>query len=99
MCDQIPIQVCRQLTPEELMSLELLQCERRNVEPNSTLLTFLLDTVKGNHPFATKDERIVIGMELLRIGWEIEEDYHPDAPKLTSKDIIWLGYGCSHAAA
>ena len=99
MCDQIPIGICRQLSPEELMSLELFQCKRNNADPHSTLLAFLLDTVNGNHPFATDDDRITIAMELLRIGWEIEQDYHPDAPKLTSKDIIWLGYGCSHAAA
>ena len=99
MCDQIPVKVCRQLSPGELMALELLQCERRNVDPRSTLLDFLIDAFNGNHPFATDDERITIGMELLRIVREDDDLCYPQVPKLTSKDLIRLGYGCAHNAA
>ena len=99
MCDQIPVDVCKQLSPDELMSMELLQCQRREVDAHSTLLEFLLDTFHGNHPFATIDDRLTIGMALLRIVWEIDDDFAADIPKLTSKDVIRLGYGCAHVAA
>ena len=98
MCDQIPVQVCNQLTPAELMSLEILQCERRNVDAHSSVLAFLMDTFYGSHPSATDDDRIIIGMELLRISWGIP-NLIPSIPKITSQDLIRLGYGCSHAAA
>ena len=99
MCDQMPIQACGSLAPEELMSLELLQCNLRKVDAHSTVLDFLLDTFHGNHPYATDDDRIVIGMNLLRMAWEVDESYCPEIRKLTSEDLLRLGYGCAHHAA
>ena len=98
MCDQIPVEVCNRLTPEELMSLELLQCQRRNVEENSTVLTFLVDTMKGENPAATINDRIIVALELSRLIRCADDYSTPDIPKFSSKDLLRLGYGCAHAA-
>ena len=98
MCDQIPVELCKQLTLEQLMSLELLQCQRRNFEERSTVLTFLNDTMKGNNPIAKPGDRMKAAKELMRLGLGSPPGSDPRKPKFTSKDLLRLGYGCDHAA-
>ena len=98
MCDQLPIELCEQLTPEELMSLEFLRCERDNVAARSTVATFLKDTMNGNIPAAKPGDRLKAAQELMRLGYGLHPDDNPRKPKITSKDLIRLGYGCTHSA-
>ena len=99
MCDQIPIEICNRLTPEELMSLEVLRCMRRNVETDSTVVRFLVDTMNGDRPAATSEDILKAALELSRIIRGADDYSTPEIPKITSQDLIRLGYGCSHAAA
>ena len=80
------------------MSLEILQCQRRNVDAHSTVATFLNDTMKGNIPAAKPADRMKAAQELMRLGYGSHPDDDPRKPKITSKDLIRLGYGCTHAA-
>ena len=81
------------------MSLEILQCQRNNVDAHSTVATFLVDTMKGNIPAAKFDDRMKAAQELMRLGYGSHPDDDPSIPKITSQDLIRLGYGCTHAAA
>ena len=98
MCDQIPVELCKQLTLEQLMSLELLQCERNQVEERSTVATFLNDTMNGDNPIAKPGDRMKAAKELMRLGFGSPPGSDPLKPKFTSKDLLRLGYGCNHAA-
>ena len=96
MCDQITVQVCEQLTLDELIALESLQL-KRGIIKRSTLAAFLKDTMDGNNPRAKTNDKIKALCALMRYG-------HGAFPmplgtrKLTLKDLLRLGYGCSHRA-
>ena len=100
MCDQIPVKVCEQLTLDELIALETLHIERSNVKKPFTIAVFLkgiLDdkTRRG----VTPNDRVQVLCEMMRrtIGTS-PHGLPPGVRRLTSKDLLRLGYGCRHDA-
>ena len=96
MCDQLTVQVCEQLTLDELMALENLQL-KRGIINRPTIAAFLKDTMDGNNPSAKAADKIKALCALMRYGHG-EFSMPIGTRKLTSKDLLRLGYGCSHRA-
>ena len=96
MCDQLTVQVCEHLTLDELIALESLQL-KRGIIKRSTIAAFLKDTMDGNNPRAKAADKIKALCALMRCGYG-EFPMPIGTRKLTSKDLLRLGYGCSHPA-
>lgn len=99
MCDQIPVELCKQLTLDELIALETLRIER-GAAKRSTIAAFLADILENKRDSVKPNDYIKVLSERLRRGYgESPHNLPPGVHRLASKDLIRLGYGCDHAAA
>ena len=99
MCDQIPVELCKRLTLDELTALETLLIERGDAK-RSTISEFLMDILENKRHCTKANDYIKIIIEAMRRDYgEPLYNLPPGVRKLTSKDLIRLGYGCDHVAA
>ena len=99
MCDQLPVELCKRLTLDELISLETLLIERGDAK-RFTISAFLADILRNKRHSVKPNDYIKVLSERLRRGYgESPHNLPLGVRRLTSKDLIRLGYGCDHAAA
>lgn len=99
MCDQIPVELCKRLTLNELIALETLLIERGDAK-RSTISDFLMDILENKRHCTKANDYIKILIEAMRLDYgEPLYNLPRGVRRLASKDLIRLGYGCDHAAA
>ena len=99
MCDQLPVELCKRLTLNELIALENLLIERGDAK-RSTISEFLMDILENKRHCTKASDYIKILSEAMRRSYgESPYNLPPGVHRLASKDLIRLGYGCDHAAA